>query len=604
MPSLAAIEAPAAGAPTAQIAIATGFALLTTVALLWLVAGHRSGRSRALERAARASRRMFGLTSWAALPLAVAGAGLAAGGFGVFWDISLHIDEGRDAGPLANPSHYFILVCLYAIFAAGILAIVLHERTGRPAPRPVPLPGGMSAPVGGVLLVLCGAFSLSGFPLDDLWHRMFGQDVTLWGPTHLVMINGAIFAVPALIVLGLEAKRAAGHELTRPPASFGEHVMRLLLPGALLFAVAFWATEFDWGVPQYRQVWHPLLLAVAASTTLVAARLWTGRGGALLTVGIYLVERIVLTLLVGGLGQTMPALPLFLAEALCVELAARALAAERHPLRFGAVAGALCGSVGFAAEYAWTHVASPYPWSPALLAEGVPTAVLAGLAGGVLGALLGAALLGRLPAPPVRRATAVGAAVLLVVLGANALVVSDPSGLRADVALERAGDGTAFVVARVDGRDPRGAEWFTAMAWQGGGRVVAAMRPLGDGLWRSAEPVPVGGTWKTMLRLHDGRVMASIPLHLPRDTGIGTAGLTRPDRFAAAFVPDVDVMQTERRDYVPGWLWTPAALLMLAFCAVFVAAIAVGVARAVDEAPARTAPPSGRGTPAVLARSG
>ena len=585
----AVVEAPAAGAPEAQIAIATAFGLLSTALLLWLVVRHRSGRSDALRRAAAASQRVFGLTPWAALPLVVAGAGLAAGGFGVFWDIALHLDEGRDTGPLANPSHYFILLCLYALFAAGVLSIVLHEGSSRPAPRPLSLPGGFSAPVGGALLALCGAFSLTGFPLDDVWHRMFGQDVTLWGPTHLVMINGAIFAVPALIVLGLEAKRAAGHSLARPPSSAGEHVMRLLLPGALLFSVAFWATEFDWGVPQYRLVWHPLLLAAAASVTLVAARLWTGRGGALLTVGIYLVERIVLTLAVGGLGQTMPALPLFLVEALCVELAARRIGAEERPLRFGLVAGGLVGTAGFAAAYAWTHVASPYPWTPGLIAEGLPTALLAGLAGGTLGALLGAGLRGDLPARPVRRLAALGAAATLVVVGANALWTTEPRALRADVALEPAGDGRAFVLARVGGTSPADAEWFSAMAWQGGGRVVARMEPLGDGRWRSAEAVPIGGTWKTLLRLHDGRVMAGVPLHLPRDTALGTAGVQRPARFSAAFVHDTELMQTERRDYAPGWLWTPAALLMLAFCAVFVAALASGVARAVEVERARVA---------------
>ena len=35
------------------------------------------------------------------------------------------------------------------------------------------------------------AFALIGFPLDDVWHRIFGQDVTLWGPTHLMLIGGA-----------------------------------------------------------------------------------------------------------------------------------------------------------------------------------------------------------------------------------------------------------------------------------------------------------------------------------------------------------------------------------------------------------------------------
>ena len=49
----------------------------------------------------------------------------------MYWDISLHIDDGRDAGPLANPAHYLILFGLYGIFAAGFLAIVLPE--GKPS---------------------------------------------------------------------------------------------------------------------------------------------------------------------------------------------------------------------------------------------------------------------------------------------------------------------------------------------------------------------------------------------------------------------------------------------------------------------------------------
>ena len=35
----------------------------------------------------------------------------------MYWDISLHIDAGRDAGPLANPAHYLILAGLFGIFS-------------------------------------------------------------------------------------------------------------------------------------------------------------------------------------------------------------------------------------------------------------------------------------------------------------------------------------------------------------------------------------------------------------------------------------------------------------------------------------------------------
>ncbi len=55
----------------------------------------------------------------------------------MYWDISLHIDNGRDDGPLANPAHYFILVGLFGIFTAGFLAMVLPagapERRRDPA---------------------------------------------------------------------------------------------------------------------------------------------------------------------------------------------------------------------------------------------------------------------------------------------------------------------------------------------------------------------------------------------------------------------------------------------------------------------------------------
>ncbi|WCB92115.1 hypothetical protein DSM104299_00800 [Baekduia alba] len=250
-------------------------------------------------------------------------------------------------------------------------------------------------PVGGALLIACGAFALTGFPLDDFWHRMFGQDVTLWGPTHLVMINGAILSVPVLAVLALEARRArrAGEEAPDAAApdlaprslSLAEQIVRTLLPAARLFAIAFWATEFDWGVPQYRVVWHPLLLALAGGLALTTGRIVLGRGDAVRVLLVYLLIR--------------------------------------------GAAGLLCGTVGFAAQYAWTQVWAPVPWTPSLLGEGLPTAVLAGLAGGLLGGLLGAGLRRELPARAVRRRVGVGAAALLVVLGANALWTSNPDTL-------------------------------------------------------------------------------------------------------------------------------------------------------------------------------
>src|SRR3954467_6760458 len=125
----------------------------------------------------------------------------------LYWGISLHIDNGRDPGPLANPAHYLILAGLFGVFAAGALAVALPKGDQRPGPAAVRITDGWYAPVGGLLMAACGAFALVGFPLDDVWHRLFGQDVTLWGPTHLMLIGGAGMTLIGQAVLLAEGMR-------------------------------------------------------------------------------------------------------------------------------------------------------------------------------------------------------------------------------------------------------------------------------------------------------------------------------------------------------------------------------------------------------------
>ena len=87
-----------------------------------------------------------------------------------------------------------------------MLAIVIPFD--KPGPAAVRITRNWYAPVGGVLMAGCGLYALTGFPLDDIWHRIFGQDVTLWGPTHLMMIGGANFSLFAALLLEYEGRRA------------------------------------------------------------------------------------------------------------------------------------------------------------------------------------------------------------------------------------------------------------------------------------------------------------------------------------------------------------------------------------------------------------
>jgi len=178
---------PAGGAELSQVVIATLGGMLATAVLLVLVAGHRTGRITVFSRLAAVAERATGMPGWAALPGTVLIVALCIAVFGMYWDISIHIDEGRDPGPLANPAHYFILAGLFGVLFAGVMSIALPlHGAGR---AQVTLPNHWRAPVGGLIITACGAFSLIAFPLDDVWHRLFGQDVTLWGPTHLMLFG-------------------------------------------------------------------------------------------------------------------------------------------------------------------------------------------------------------------------------------------------------------------------------------------------------------------------------------------------------------------------------------------------------------------------------
>ena len=175
-------------------------------------------------------------------------------------------------------------------------------------------------------MVACASFALIGFPLDDVSHRLFGQDVTLWGPTHLMMLGGAaltLVADPRAARRG--AARAArardGRRRRRravEPAPRACAARRMVgACGGMLVGLSIFQGEFDYGVPQFR-----LLVPPAADrrsrprSRSCCARTLIGRGGALAAVAFFLVLRGALALLVGPvLGETVPHFPLYVAEA-------------------------------------------------------------------------------------------------------------------------------------------------------------------------------------------------------------------------------------------------------------------------------------------------
>jgi hypothetical protein len=563
---LAAASPPAAGAEIAQIAIATLGATIVTCGLLYLGFGHRSGRVKILQRLADFGERTTGMPGWVAFPSAVATISLLTALFGMYWDISLHIDNGRDAGPLANPAHYFILLGLFGIFSAGFFAMVLPRE--RPSTVAIRLGQDWWAPLGGVLICACGAFSLIGFPLDDVWHRLFGQDVTLWGPTHLMLIGGAAMTLVGIAVLSVEGMRATASE-DGVPAEEPAHTKMLravALTGGLMLGLSTFQAEFDFGVPQFQLIFQPLMLMVAAGVGLVLARVYAGPGAALGAAGFFILLRGGLALLVGPvLGQSLPHFPLYVAEAIVVEAVAL-FVSTRRPLRFGLAAGIGIGTVGLAAEWAWSHLWMPLPWP-----EGAfPEAAIVGFAAAVAGATIGAWIGGHLSPVPLRRSpqlrrAALCSAAVLTALVAYGLYTPTEEGVSARVALQEVGGANGREVEATVRMSPpdaaADAEWFDVTAWQGGGLVVAPLERTAPGVYKTTEPIPVHGNWKAMIRLHDGSSLTALPIYLPRDEAIPVGEVPAPAQFTRSFSDEHQLLQRESKG-------GPAALTAIAYSTV------------------------------------
>src|ERR671937_501343 len=283
----AASSEPAKGAPIGDVIWGTVAATAATALVIWVAMAHRAGRITWLGRLAGFSERVSGLPGGAALPAAVTGGSLLIAVFGFYWDVAKHIDTGRDPSPFGTPAHYPILVGLFGITVGGFAAIVLG--TGKGVPTSVRIAEDWRAPLGGVLIFLCGAFALSGFPLDDVWHTLFGQDVTLWGPTHVLMIGGASLSALCVWVLLVEGRRAVGwSEREERSQPWWLRLRTVMIAGGFLVGLSTLQGEFDYGVPQFQLVFQPILIMLAAGVGLVAARLYLGRGGALTAVGFFL----------------------------------------------------------------------------------------------------------------------------------------------------------------------------------------------------------------------------------------------------------------------------------------------------------------------------
>src|SRR4051812_24163 len=505
---------------------------------------------RSIASVLQRAERLAGMPARHAVPALLGGLALQVAVLGMYWDIGYHVDHGRDQGVFTAP-HMLIIAGLQGIALSALLHGVLHGAGGR-GDRTIRALKLRLSP-GGVVMLVCGSIALIGFPLDAIWHALFGEDVTLWGPTHLLMIGGA-----GLSTLGLWMIVRQGFEVGRPRKLARRVHARVT--GALLIGLSTFQAELDFGVPQFQLLFQPVLIALAAGCALVCARSLLGPWGAFRALAMFLAIRAALALFVGLVaGYTTPHFPLYVAEASVVELAA--LAFGRRPLAFALAAGAGVGTVGFAAEWGWSHVWMAHPWPASMLGAAAPLALLAGVGGAVLGARISQSLAlegserAALPPIPAPAVAAAGAAVLVAL--AIPLPRTGGDGTRAAIAPRPPGPGAVRVAVTLDPpRADRGAEWFEVLSWQGRTpgrtRQIAHLRATGSGRFEADRPVPVGGNWKSMVRLARGSHLMGLPVYLPPSPESGRPGAPVAAR-AGVLRADTFLLQREATGG-PGWL--------------------------------------------------
>ena len=439
--------------------------------------------------------------------------GALSGAVGLYWDVSYHISLGRDEGPLANPSHYLIFLGLVAIFA-GARSPSRSPRTGSPAyPRPHP---GL-VPVGPAIGTGVALFALLGFPRRPVAPAVRPGRHGV-GPDHVI---GGALMLPYTMLTCAEARQAGPS--ARPLLEWV--AILVLAAGPVAFLL-----EFAYGVPQFPLV-NDLVVLTVAWRTLAMFR------GARWVVSIWsraALQGGLVALNVAVFGRsTWP--PSLLGGALVAAVLAR------RPGPPGVRRG---GGRRDDARHARrgvprTQATRPMPWP----AEMMPWAVLfAGLTGagvGVVATWMHQRLTTVATAPatptaaaappphPRRRTPAAGQCSppsRYSPCSWSTCPSANPARGSVDVAVGEVRDGRAYLTVTADPRLVHGAYWFEALSWQGGGVVHGELEPTGPGVWRTDEPMPLAGDWKTLVRLHTPlHGLAAAPVYLPADPAIPAA---------------------------------------------------------------------------------
>jgi hypothetical protein len=131
--------------------------------------------------------------------------------FALSWDIQWHTFVGRDR--TLTPPHILLLSGIAVCGIGALVAVIVETRWVKNNPamaqRSTTFANRFAAPLG---IYISGYAALNmavAFPVDQYWHTLYGVDVTIWAPFHIMAISGLGFmAFGAVYTLVSVAKMA------------------------------------------------------------------------------------------------------------------------------------------------------------------------------------------------------------------------------------------------------------------------------------------------------------------------------------------------------------------------------------------------------------
>ncbi len=179
---------------------------------------------------------------------------------GGYWDVHWHVVVGRDSFWI--PPHDLIYA---GVALSGLLGLFVVARNGWRRRWAAPRPWTWALIMAGAGLMVVVA------PLDDLWHRLYGLDVTLWSPPHVAGILGG-----CLINWGVVTSWVEHYHSSATPSAAQRALLGVAWSGAVLLSMVNFLLlpASRWSVVQpVSAVLYALYGGLAVTFTLLAVTL-------------------------------------------------------------------------------------------------------------------------------------------------------------------------------------------------------------------------------------------------------------------------------------------------------------------------------------------